>query len=25
LLALKAGIHENSNNYIIYGKHRTKR
>ena len=25
LLALKAGIHENSNHYIIYGKHRTKK
>jgi hypothetical protein len=25
LLALKAGIHENSNNYIIYGKHRTRK
>ena len=23
LLALKDGIHENDNNYIIYGKHRT--
>ena len=25
LLGLKAGIHENGNNYIIYGKHRTRK